>query len=398
MNLILFDDPGFSLDLSPFTLTRPVSEIRIGIFTITEKWERYLGTQASFHTAGYLAEKYPVKNTGDNLLVNGAVCPDKQLAEAITGLKKEEAISKNGILVAARTQSTSFDNVKVVEFENDITLIDQVWKIFQYNGQQLRHDFALLARGRKSQPINDPHTRVYGEVGQDIFLEEGATVRAAVLNADNGPIYLGKNTQVQEGALVRGPFALCEGSHVNMGAKIRGDSTVGPHSKVGGEISNSVIFGFSNKAHDGFLGNSVIGEWCNLGAGTNTSNLKNNYEEIKIWNYKKGGFVRTGLQFCGLVMGDHGKCGINTMFNTGTVVGVGCNIFGSGFPRTFIPSFAWGGAAGFDTFQLDKMLGTAKKVFERRGKTLEASDMKILQHLFETTAANRVWEKNTERK
>lgn len=393
MNLILFDDPSIRQDLSPFTLTRPVSEIRVGILTITEKWEKRLNTRASFHTADYLVEKYKVKSTDDNLLVNGAVCPDDNLVKVINALKKEEALSKNGILIAAQTKSTSFDNVKVTEYKNEITLIDQVWKIFQFNATEIKNDFTLITLGRKSKLLNDPHTKIYGEVGKDIFIEEGASIKAAVLNAENGPIYIGKDAQIQEGALIRGPFALCEGSHVNMGAKIRGDSTVGPFSKVGGEISNAVIFGFSNKGHDGFLGNSVIGEWCNLGADTNTSNLKNNYENVKIWNYKKGGFKDTGLQFCGLIMGDHSKCGINTMFNTGTVVGVGCNIFGDGFPRTFIPSFTWGGAAGFSTFQLNKMLDTAEKVFERRGKKLENVDKKILQHLFETTGSNRVWDK-----
>lgn len=395
MNLILFDDPSIRQDLSPFTLTRPVSEIRVGILTITEKWEKHLATKASFHTDNYLSEKYPLKSTDNNLLINGAVCPDDELVKSIKALNKEEAIAYNGILIAAQTSKTSFDGIKVMDYPHEITLIDQVWKIFQHNGAQIKADFALITKNRKSSELNDSHTIIYGEVGKDLFIEEGASVKAAVLNAEHGPIYIGKNAQVQEGALIRGPFALGEGSTVNMGAKIRGDSTVGPFSKVGGEISNAVIFGYSNKGHDGFLGNSVIGEWCNLGADTNTSNLKNNYENVKIWNYKQGGFKDTGLQFCGLIMGDHSKCGINTMFNTGTVVGVGCNIFGDGFPRTFIASFAWGGAAGFSTFQLNKMLDTAEKVYERRGKTLEDVDKKILQHLFESTQGNRVWEKKT---
>lgn len=395
MNLILFDDPSIRQDLSPFTLTRPISEIRVGILTITEKWEIAFNCKASFHTADYLSSKYPTKSTADNVLVNGAVCPDAALVKAILSLKNEEAIAKSGILIAAKTHSTSFDNINVKEYENEITLVDQVWKIFQFNAAQIKLDFDLITKGRKSNALNDSHTILYGELGKDIFLEEGAIIKAAVLNAENGPIYIGRNAQVQEGALIRGPFALCEGAHVNMGAKIRGDSTIGPFSKVGGEISNSVIFGFSNKGHDGFLGNSVVGEWCNLGADTNTSNLKNNYENVKIWNYKKGGFKDTGLQFCGLIMGDHSKCGINTMFNTGTVVGVGCNIFGDGFPRTFIPSFAWGGAAGFTTFQLNKMLDTAEKVYERRNKRLEEVDKEILQRLFQSTEGNRVWEKKT---
>jgi UDP-N-acetylglucosamine diphosphorylase/glucosamine-1-phosphate N-acetyltransferase len=272
-------------------------------------------------------------------------------------------------------------------------LIDQVWKIFQHNAVQLRSDYVLITQGRKSLKLSDPHTKVYSP--GNIFIEDGAEILAAVLNASNGPIYIGKNAQVREGALIRGPFALCEGSVLNMGAKVVGDSTIGPHCKVGGEISNAVIFGYSNKAHDGFLGSSVIGEWCNLGADTNTSNLKNNYDSVKLWNYGKGVFQNTGLTFCGLMMGDHSKCGINTMFNTGTVTGVGSNIFGDGYPRNFIPSFAWGGAAGFTTFQLNRAFETAAKAMERRGVTFGDVDKKILQHVFEQTAAERAWEKKS---
>ncbi|MCR9081276.1 MAG: glucose-1-phosphate thymidylyltransferase, partial [Cyclobacteriaceae bacterium] len=228
---------------------------------------------------------------------------------------------------------------------------------------------------------------------ENIFIEEGAVIRASILNAEGGPIYIGKNTEIQEGSLIRGPFALCEGSTVNMGAKLRGDTTIGPHSKVGGEVSNSVIFGYSNKGHEGFLGNSVIGEWCNLGADTNTSNLKNNYAPVKLWDYIRGGFTNTGLQFCGLMMGDHSKCGINTMFNTGTVVGVGANIFGDGFPRNFIPSFAWGGAAGFSTFQFPKFLQTAQAVMQRRKVELGEKDQEMLQKVFDFSKNYRIWEK-----
>jgi len=397
MNLILFDDASLRLDLSPFTLTRPVAEIRVGILTIRQKWEQVLKTNASLLTTDYLAEKYPTQIKSDNLFVNGALCPDRDIVESVMQLKSNECIYYNDVLIAMRGAQleTKTSSSQTIKYKKALILIDQVWKIFQNNGEQIRADFELITKGRNSAPIKDPHTAVYGQIGKDIFIEEGAAVRASVLNAEGGPIYIGKNAQVQEGALIRGPFALCEESHVNMGAKVRGDTTVGPYSKIGGEVSNSVIFGFSNKAHDGFLGNSVIGEWCNLGADTNTSNLKNNYENVKIWNYKKGGFKDTGLQFCGLMMGDHSKCGINTMFNTGTVVGVGSNIFGDGFPRTFIPSFAWGGASGFTTFQLNKMLETAEKVLARRNKKLEKVDQNILRHVFENTSVNRVWEKKS---
>ena len=393
MNIILFDDPTIRVDLLPLTFTRPVASIRIGILTIAEKWEKYLSNSPSFSTEEYLSKKFPFNPTADNYWINGAVCPDAQLVKAITSLKPHEELVKDSRVIALRTPEDEIPEVisgTVREYSENLTIIDHVWKIFQLNGAQIREDFKLVTKNRKSAGINDKHTRTYSE--ENIFVEEGASIRAAVLNAENGPIYIGKNTHIHEGALIRGSFALCEGSHVNMGAKVRGDTTVGPFSKIGGEVSNTVLFGYSNKAHDGFLGNSVIGEWCNLGADTNTSNLKNNYEPIKIWNYAKGGFKDTGLMFCGLIMGDHSKCGINMMFNTGTVVGVSANIFGDGYPRTFIPSFAWGGASGFATFQLNKALETATKAMERRNLLVDESDREILKHIFEQSSKHRAWE------
>jgi len=390
MNVVLFDDPIVRQDLMPFTLTRPVGAIRVGILTLGEKWHVLSGSPVKFITADYLAEKFPRATGSDNVFINGALCPDDEVFAAISKLAVGESLVSNGNLLAVRGDKPE-QTSKIRNYDKEVFLIDQVWKIFQHNAAQLRQDFARLTKGKKSQPINDPHTRVYAP--ENIFLEEGVQLTACVLNASTGPIYLGKNSQVQEGAVIRGPFALGEESVVNMGAKIRGDSTIGPHCKVGGEISNTVIFGYSNKAHDGFLGSAVIGEWCNLGADTNNSNLKNNYEDVKIWSYRKGGFASTGLMFCGLMMGDHSKCGINTMFNTGTVVGVGANIFGDGFPRTFIPSFAWGGAAGFTTFQLKKVFETASRVMERRKMMLTETDKKILSTIFEQSAPNRVWEK-----
>jgi UDP-N-acetylglucosamine diphosphorylase/glucosamine-1-phosphate N-acetyltransferase len=282
-------------------------------------------------------------------------------------------------------------NSNTIPFPYNLTVIDKAWKIFRENAAQLKIDFKRLTEGRKSAPIEDHHTIVYNP--DQVFLEEGVYIRSAVLNAETGPIYLGKNSIVQEGALIRGSFALGEGSHINMGAKVRGDTSVGPFCKIGGEISNSVLFAYSNKAHDGFLGNSVVGEWCNMGADTNTSNLKNNYDTNKLWNHAIGTFEDTGLQFCGLMMGDHSKCSINTMFNTATVVDVCCNVFGEGFPRNYIPSFAWGGSGGFKTYQLDKALETAERVMARRNVVLEPVDKEILSHIFETTAPARVWEK-----
>ncbi len=394
MNVILFDNPTIRQNLLPFTFTRPVAEIRVGILTVAGKWEKYLGAKPSFATESYLSKKFPLHHKADNIWVNGAVCPNADLVAAIKQLSVGDAITHNSMIVAVRTPDDELPEVitgDIKEIATPVTIIDQVWKIYQHNGAQIREDFALLTKGRKSIGVQDSFTRAYNP--DQIFVEEGAQVRAAILNAENGPIYLGKNSVVNEGAIIRGPFALCEDSHVNMGAKVRGDTTVGPHSKIGGEVSNSVIFGYSNKSHDGFLGNSVIGEWCNIGADTNTSNLKNSYENIKLWNYGKGGFIDTGLMFCGLMFGDHSKCGINTMFNSGTVVGVSASIFGDGYPRNFIPSFAWGGAAGFTTYQLNKALDTASKAMARRKIELHADDEEILRTIYDESASYRVWEK-----
>jgi UDP-N-acetylglucosamine diphosphorylase/glucosamine-1-phosphate N-acetyltransferase len=394
MNFILFDDPVIRVDLLPFTFTRPVAAIRVGPLTISEKWERHLKLPVSFSTQSHLAQKFKLALTSDNVWINGALCPDEALVKTILQLKSGEGISFQSRMLAYRTPEDEIPEVitgSVKEYSSPITLIDKPWRIFQHNGAQIRSDFKLITERRKSQGINDPHTRTYG--AENIFVEEGAIIQAAILNAESGPIYIGKNTHIQEGAMIRGPFALCEGSIVNMGAKVRGDTTVGPFSKLGGEVSTSVIFGYSNKAHDGFLGCSVLGEWCNLGADTNTSNLKNNYDNVKIWNYGKQGFVDSGAMFVGLLMGDHSKAAINTMFNTGTVAGVSANIFGEGFPRTIIPSFSWGGAAGYATYQLAKAFDTARRVMDRRSVLLSEDDQAILKNVFEMTANERVWEK-----
>jgi UDP-N-acetylglucosamine diphosphorylase/glucosamine-1-phosphate N-acetyltransferase len=290
------------------------------------------------------------------------------------------------MIIAVRTDDHELPEVipgKVAEYTNDLTIIDRPWKIFQNNGNQIRADFKLVTAGRKSAPIADPHTHTYNSA--EIFIEEGAVLHTAVLNAEGGPIYLGKNSQVQEGAILRGPFSLGEGAIVNMGGKMRADTTIGPFCKIGGEVSNSILFAHSNKSHDGFLGNSVIGEWCNLGADTNTSNMKNNYDSVRLWSYAKKTFVNTGLPFCGLIMGDHSKSGINTMFNTGTVVGVSSNVFGAGYPRNFIPSFQWGGAGGFVTYQYEKAMETAERVMSRRNIKLDEIEKGILKNVFDET-------------
>ncbi len=382
MNVILFDPPVIRENLLPFTFTRPVAKIRVGILTIDEKWAHWLNNTPSFNTQPYLQKKFPLTPGKDNLLINGALCPDENLVAAINALDQNQVLIKDKTILAARQNDTAtLADCTPIPYEHPITIINHVWEIFQKNASQLKVDFHQITKGRTSAGIDDKHTIVYGE--ENIFVEEGVTIRAAILNAETGPIYLGKHSSIGEGSIIRGSFSLGEGSAVNLGAKLRGDITVGPYSKVGGEISNSVIFGYSNKAHDGFLGNSVIGEWCNFGADSNTSNLKNNYDHIKLWNHAQEKFIDTGHQFCGLMMGDHSKCGINTMFNSGTVVDVSANIFGAGFPRNYIPSFSWGGPGGVATYQLDKALETAARVMKRRGIELNAIETEILTYLFD---------------
>ena len=399
-NLILFDSDVRD-QLLPFTYTRPVGEIRIGILTIREKWERCLKGRVSYITQEYLGDKYPIRIEKENYVINAAILPNKPLCELIEQLEFNEALLWKGDLVAAKFDQEQYKNLMGNEDMQEIsgiemegagaafTRIESLSDLFRYNEEELRKDFRMLTQGRTSQPISSTN-RVLGE---DIFLEEGAIVECATLNATAGPIYVGKQAEIMEGAMIRGGLGLCEHAQIKMGAKIYGATTVGPWCKVGGEVVNSVFFGYSNKAHDGFLGNSVIGEWCNIGADSNNSNLKNNYEEVRLWNYSTGGFAKTGTQFCGLFMADHSKCGINTMFNTGTVIGVSANIFGDGFPRQFVPSFSWGGANGFSTYKTEKAFQTAEKVMERRGLNLEAQDRLILLRVFEDSAKYRPWEK-----
>ena len=389
MNYILFDD-GTRDNLLPLTFTRPVAEIRIGILKISEKWERRLGEKISFLTQDYLTCKYPMILATDNVLINGAVLPLPELITEIHDLKQGQCLIKENVIVAARldvNQLNAFKNGNIDKLENKTSSVTFIklefpWDIFSHNESAIDEDYLLLTTGRKSAPISKTN-KVTG-VG-NIFIEEGVSVEFSVINAKVGPVYIGKDAEIMEGCLIRGPLALCEHSTLKMGAKIYGATTIGPYSKIGGEINNSVVFGYSNKAHDGFLGNSVIGEWCNLGADTNNSNLKNNYGEVRVWNYPQEHYIKSGLQFCGLIMGDHSKSAINTMFNTGTVVGVNTNIFGAGFPRNFIPSFSWGGTEGLSTFALTKAYEVASMVMKRRGLVLEDCDMQILRTIFENT-------------
>ena len=392
MQICFIDTEESWKQMLPLCYTRPVADIRVGISKIHEKWSLKLeGDTTSFRSQDYLGELFP-KPKENTLTILGNVLPNDEISSAIKKLKKNEClINQDQLLVGYFDENEPFEVGERTPIQlSEIQQVNYPWDLFRINGEEIKHDFFSLTQGRKSQPLEDPYTKTYGI---DIFLEEGASIKAATLNAENGPIYIGKNAQIQEGALIRGPFALGEHSTVSMGSKVRGDTTVGPYSKIGGEVSNSIISGYSNKGHEGFLGNSVLGEWCNLGADTNNSNLKNNYANVKMWDFASGRFKDTGLQFCGLIMGDHSKSGINTMFNTGTTVGVSANIFGGGFPRTIIPSFAWGGSSGFTTYQTKKSFETAGLVMQRRNKTLTEADKAMLSHIFEITSEFRVWDK-----
>lgn len=399
MNIILFDDEIRNQFL-PLTFTRPVCELRLGILTIKEKWEKWMQAKVSYITQDYLAGKYPIDHGDENLVINGSALPSDQLCRLLKQMDFGEAYLNGEELIAAKLDEKQFERLvsdkdigELKGFDladTDYIKINNLWDIFQKNGQALKEDFKLLTKGRKSAPISATN-RVLGE--ENIFIEEGAEVEFAILNATEYPIYIGKDAKMLEGCMVRGGLAMGEGAVLKMGTRIYGPTTLGPYCKVGGEVNNCVFYAHSNKGHEGYLGNSVIGEWCNLGADTNSSNLKNNYAEVKLWNYEAERFLKTDTQFCGLIMGDHSKCGINSMFNTGTVVGVSANIFGSGFPRNFIPSFAWGGARGFSTYRTDKAFETIERVFERRKKTFDVEERLILLRVFEETAKFRAWEK-----
>ncbi len=392
MNIILFDEVDTWQNLLPLTYTKPVSGIRVGILTIYEKWKHYFpGADITFLTEKYLAIKYPLKVEENNYFINAAVLPSPELVKQIAGISNGEEIISDNVLVAYKGSFEEFKaenrQSKQTSYTSELIIIKNTFDIFLKNGKAISDDFSLITGGRRSEQLSSG-VKIIGNT-REVFIEKGAIAEACVFNTKNGPIYIGKDAEVMEGSVIRGPFALCDYSTVKMAAKVYGPTTVGPHSKVGGEINNSVIFGYSNKAHDGFLGNSVIGEWCNLGADTNNSNLKNNYGNVKLFNYRTNSMQDTGLQFCGLIMGDHSKSGINTMFNTGTVVGVGANVFGGSFPSKHIPSFSWGGEDAFETYKIDKMLETAAMMYERRGLKLEDSEREVLSAIFNNTVSFR---------
>jgi UDP-N-acetylglucosamine diphosphorylase/glucosamine-1-phosphate N-acetyltransferase len=398
MNIILFDTPQAKKTLRPFSYTRALAKIRVGIVTIEEKWKYYLQGSYSFLTDTHLRHKFPCVGASENLCINSTICPDKVLAEAIKKLENNEKLVKGGALIAARCDGEQLQNfkedefdaprLKNITFEGPVTQINNNWDIFLLNEQELIKDFQWICKGRTTQRVQDRHTITYNEAS--IFIEKGVSTKAAILNAESGPIYIGSNVAIQEGAVIRGPAAICEAVQVMAGARIGNATTLGPYAKVGGEISNSVILGYSNKAHDGFLGNSVIGEWCNLGAGTNTANLRNDYGKVRIWGEREEEFATADVQFCGFFMGDHSKCAVNTIFNAGTMVGVSSNLFGAGYCERFVPSFTWGTASTrIQTYVLDKALEAAERIMTRRQVHLTEQDKKILAHVFLATAIHR---------
>lgn len=389
-NIILFDVPSVRQNLLPLSYTRPVADFLVGATTIRQKWEAFLPGRYSYLTAGYLAEKFPMTEAPVSVFVASNVIPDAELAAAVAALGEGEALAAHNakgerVLVAVKDSRAGLEAIidtvpeSATMYEGKVDTISWLYDVFMGNGRRIEDDFERMTRGREGQSIPRSNT-VIGDP-ELIFIESGAVVEGVVLNALHGPIYVGRDVEIMEGSCLRGPIALCEHATVNMGTRIYPGTTIGPWCKVGGELNNVVMFGYSNKAHDGFLGNAVVGEWCNLGAGCVASNLKNDYTEIKLWNYPAHRFLRTGLQFCGLIMADHSKAGINTMFNTATVVGVGVNIHGSGFPRNFIASFSEGGAQGFNDQPMEKFFSTASRMMARRGKALSEADARIFEDI-----------------
>ena len=389
MNYIMFDNFRRNY-LLPLSFTRPVTDFRFGILTIREKWEHFLQAKTSTLTEEYLNTKFPIHKEDDNILINGSICPTRELVDEVTSLKAGEALVADTTIIALHIEAEDLDKVgegdtegiREITTEADYLKINNSWDIYAKNSQAIEDDFMRIRQSGESQKISDTNRVISPE---NVFIEEGATVEHAILNASKGPIYVGKGATIMEGAMIRGPVALCNNAVIKMGAKIYGGTTIGPYCKIGGEINNSVFFGYSNKAHDGYLGHSVIGEWCNMGAGTSNSNLKNTYDEVRLWSYPDRTFVPTGQTFCGLIMGDHTKSGINTSFNTGTVVGVNVNVYGPGFQRNFIPSFSWGGTSGFTHYDLSKAFEVARIVYGRRNKEFTEADEKIMESIYQLT-------------
>jgi UDP-N-acetylglucosamine diphosphorylase/glucosamine-1-phosphate N-acetyltransferase len=402
LNIILFDSDARN-NLLPLTATRPVGELRLGILTLREKWELRMNASVSYITQEYLQVKYPIRFESDNLIVNSSVLPDEAICTRIEALQMNEALlNKEGDLIAARISEHQIESLIAdeeikelsgisIQNEEQLRYLTRLWHFSEFNEQELLADFALLTQGKKSNPISSTN-RILGY--SNVFLEEGVSMEFCTINATKGPVYIGKNVEIMEGCMLRGPISIGENSILKMGAKIYGPSTFGPSCRIGGEVARSIFYANSNKSHEGYLGDSVLGEWCNLGADTNNSNLKNNYGEVKLWDYVSEKFEKTNRNFLGLIMGDHSKCAINTMFNTGTVVGVFTNLYGAGFPRNFVPDFSWGGAeGGYRTYKFQEACETAAIVMARRNVVFNELDKSILNHIYERTAKFRSWEK-----
>jgi len=398
--IILVDSPLLTQQLLPFTYLRTAGDIRVGALTISEKWQAYAGLEVRSISKNIGDHSVFKQTSEEDLIVTGGLCPNATLLTSMQDLKPGEVLmgtDNNWLALRGPVKDLQDIGVRVtsckkIEYGDPFTNITRPWHIFQQNGNELREDIYGLLAKEASHHISDKHTVTYRP--EHIFIADDVEVKASILDATNGPVFIDTGAVIQPGAIILGPVYVGKKAIVSAGARIKGDTSVGPRCRVGGEVTNSVFFGHSNKGHEGYLGNSVIAEWCNLGADTNCSNLKNNYDYVKVWSYEEGRFIKTGLQFCGLLMGDHSKAGINTMFNTATTVGIGCNIFGAGFPRTFIPSFSWGGALGFSTFQLDKMMDMANRMMERRDLSLTEDMQEQLKRVFKETASYRVWEKN----
>lgn len=394
MQIVLFDNDIWRQRTYPLSLTRPVSNLRIGILTINEKWENWLGLPVSYLTAFHLREKFPLELTESKiLLINGNVLPDAELVERLDQLNPGEVlVGKEGFIALKSDSSilksfvpTQLKDFKPVYYLSSLNSVHHLEDIFLKNGEEIKKDFALITKGRTSAPLSSTNTIL----GEQIFVEEGAVAECSTFNSLKGPIYLGRNSEIWEGCMVRGSFSLGEGSQLKMGTKVYSNVSIGPASRMAGELNTCVVWGNSAKGHDGYLGSSAIGEWCNWGAGTNCSNMKNNYKDIRLFNYETNSFRETGQAFCGLIMGDHSKCAINSTFNTGTVVGVSANIYGAGVLPSFIPDFSWGGADGFTVYDLTKMQETAELVFQRRNRKFDDIEKRISCSVFEMTKDKR---------
>ena len=389
-HIILLDTPELHCSMLPLTFTRPVSELTIGFGTIKEKWEKLLPGSYSYSTIDYLSELFPLSSEIQNsLVIMSNILPNNEMVEAINALVPGDLLTLSDgtpIAMCGFDNPTEATNTKI--FDKQAIVLRHTYDIFLNNDKAIKADFENATSSTKSLPISSTST-IIGNPDM-VFIAEGATAEGVIFNTKNGPIYIDAEAEVMEGSCLRGPIYIGKHATVNMATKIYGATTIGTHCKVGGEINNVVMHPYSNKAHDGFLGNSVIGSWCNLGAGCVASNLKNDYTEIKLWDYHSRRFMRTGLQFCGLIMGDHSKAGINTMFNTATVVGVGVNIHGTGFPRNFVASFSEGSAGtGFSDVALNKFFSIAERMMARRNITLTEPLRHLYTALFELTEENK---------